>query len=115
MLYRSSRFSIGSRTASNRGAANSVLGTRFLVAQEQVRSSPENVILSTERGDPRPAPMNSVDPVVCVQMNRAERGCKLRQIVLTAAAAVGFCLVPFAFPVEAPTVGYTERTWQMQD
>jgi len=48
-------------------------------------------------------------------MNRAERGCKLRQIVFTAAAAVGFCLVPFAFPVEAPTVGYTERTWQMQD
>ncbi len=82
-----------------------------------MRSSPENVIISTQRGNPRPAPMNSVDLVVCVQMNRAERGCKLRQIVFTAAAAVGFCLAPyaFAFPVDAPTVGYTERTWQMQD
>src|SRR5260370_151336 len=65
--------------------------------------------------------MNSVNPVVCVQMNRAERGCKLRQIVLTAAAAVGLCLLPplvlraFAFPVDAPTVGYTQRTWQTQD
>ena len=53
-------------------------------------------------------------------LNCADKGRKPRQIALCASAAVALSLfLPtsdvFAIPVDVPSVGYTERTWQMQD
>ncbi len=53
-------------------------------------------------------------------LNRTDGRSKSWQIALHATIAAGvyfFFLLPavFALPVDAPSVGYTERTWQMQD
>jgi ligand-binding sensor domain-containing protein/signal transduction histidine kinase len=52
------------------------------------------------------------------ELNHADRGSRPRQTVLhiTLAAGLFFLLLfPTASVADAPSVGYTERTWQMQD